>query len=421
MVPRFAVSAFLFIALTTAHGQTPKVYRTESPSARALTVLSSAYGLRELPDGSLLVNDTRARRFVRLSADLSSTTVLADSIGSTSAKYPQYGIRLLIPYLADSTLFVDNDARVMLVVDPHGTITRAMAHPKQGDFSFFNQPFAGGPGVDSRGRLVYQGGRAATRAARTASDAKSATPMTVDTTFVIAADLDTRMLDTIAPVFVARSSPIQIATDPNGRIRAVARLTPVLPPTDLWTVRSDGVVAVLRAHDYHLELVRADGSHTAGPKMPFAWNRLTDADKRAKLDSVQRVLDSLRLAGSPFGRMIQSRSDATGASRTDTVVPAVQFPTLTEIPDFIPPVRAGAMKADREGRVWILPTSTDDASGGLRYDVADRDGRLAMRVRIPLGRDVVGFGRNGTVYLGWYQQPDRVIIERVRLSSTPER
>ena len=43
-----------------------------------------------------------------------------------------------------------------------------------------------------------------------------------------------------------------------------------------------------------------------------------------------------------------------------------------------------------------------------------------MRVRLPVGRDVVGFGRNGVVYLGWYQASARVVLERVRVSSTPE-
>jgi hypothetical protein len=117
---------------------------------------------------------------------------------------------------------------------------------------------------------------------------------------------------------------------------------------------------------------------------------------------------------------VSTEADPTGASRTDPVVPTIVFPTLSEMPDFVPPVRAGAMKADREGRVWIHPTITIDASGGLLYDVADRDGRLVKRVRLPAGRDVVGFGRNGVVYLGWHQQPGRIVIERVRVSSIPE-
>ena len=372
MLHRAILSASLLIALTKSHAQRPPVYGVETPSARATQVFASIFGMRELPDGALLVNDPAGRRFVRLSADLRSGRALADSTGSTSAKYPQFGVRLLVPYAADSTLFVDNDARVLLVVDPQGAIARVVAHPKQSDFSYFNQPLAGGPGIDARGRLVYQGGRAASRAVRSSSDAKGNGPNTMDTTFIVAANLDTRVPDTLAPVFIARASPVQTVTEPNGRLRAVIRVMPVAQPTDLWTVRSDGVVAVLRAHEYHLELVGVDGSHTHGPNMPFAWNRLTEADKRSRIDSVQRILDSLRKAGTPFGRMIQSRSDPTGASRTDTVVPTIQFPAVAEMPDFVPPVRAGAMKADLDGRVWILPTTTLNATAGLLYDVADR-------------------------------------------------
>ena len=57
------------------------------------------------------------------------------------------------------------------------------------------------------------------------------------------------------------------------------------------------------------------------------------------------------------------------------------------------------MKADYDGNVWILPSTTTQIGSGLLYDVVNRKGELTMRVRLPEGRALEGFGPNGTVYL----------------------
>ena len=68
----------------------------------------------------------------------------------------------------------------------------------------------------------------------------------------------------------------------------------------------------------------------------------------------------------------------------------------------MPPIRGGAVLADRDGNVWIIPaTSLEAKGGGLLYDVVNRNGELAERVQLPPNRTVVGFGRGGVVYLSW--------------------
>ena len=52
-----------------------------------------------------------------------------------------------------------------------------------------------------------------------------------------------------------------------------------------------GSIALVRAHDYHIDWINADGTTASTPKMPYDWRRLTDADKQAKVDSAKRIID----------------------------------------------------------------------------------------------------------------------------------
>ena len=53
-----------------------------------------------------------------------------------------------------------------------------------------------------------------------------------------------------------------------------------------------------------------------------------------------------------------------------------------DLPDYYPPIlQSGNIKADYDGNVWILPSTTTQAGGGLLYDVVNRKGELALRVR----------------------------------------
>jgi hypothetical protein len=55
-------------------------------------------------------------------------------------------------------------------------------------------------------------------------------------------------------------------------------------------VLSDGTIAILRK-DYHVDYIGADGKRTAGPKIPFDWQRLTDSAKTAVVDSVKALIE----------------------------------------------------------------------------------------------------------------------------------
>jgi sugar lactone lactonase YvrE len=70
------------------------------------------------------------------------------------------------------------------------------------------------------------------------------------------------------------------------------------------------------------------------------------------------------------------------------------------LPDYWPPFGQGAAKADVDGNLWVRTTARRaDAIGGPIYDVIDRTGKLIDRIQVPPGRQIIGFGKGGTVYM----------------------
>ena len=84
--------------------------------------------------------------------------------------------------------------------------------------------------------------------------------------------------------------------------------------------------------------------------------------------------------------------------------------------DYIPPFRASALKPDADNNVWILPTTSASANGGLLYDVINNKGELFERVQLPADRFVVGFGKGRVVYMAHYDRRGKFYtLERTRV------
>src|SRR5205823_14651103 len=83
-----------------------------------------------------------------------------------------------------------------------------------------------------------------------------------------------------------------IRRDDNGRVQVTTQMNP-LPVVDDWAVVSDGSIAFVRGRDYHIDWVRSDGSRSSSPKMPFEWQRMTDDDKVAFIDSLKAARQRL--------------------------------------------------------------------------------------------------------------------------------
>ena len=82
-------------------------------------------------------------------------------------------------------------------------------------------------------------------------------------------------------------------TQTDGRMTMTVEQNP-LPIVDDWAVLSDGSVALIRGRDYHIDFINADGSVTATSKLPFDWQKLSDEDKIAVVDSAKAAAEKAR-------------------------------------------------------------------------------------------------------------------------------
>lgn len=380
-----------------------------APVATSQQTLGTVLGIRETSTGALLVDDGGRRQLRVFDASLASSVVALDSLtGIPNA----YGPRAapIIRYLGDSSLMPDYASVALLVLDATGKVVRTMAFPNSADFNLIRS----GALADKEGRLVFVG---------QPKSIKGATPLDNrldDSLPLLRTDFDTRRTDTIARVARPLTRTRADVTGSSGTI--IIWSADPMRTLDVWTVTSSGAVAIVRGHDYHVDWINADGPHVSTPKLPFDWRRLTDDDKRRVADSLHAQFASMADDGTIAERVVQieivknpnapvtpPRADSSRAAAPATGKPRSMFAgvtlqppdslTVRSMPDYYPPVRAGAAMADLDGNLWILPTtSTASLNGELVYDVVNARGALVRRVRLPQGRLLAGFGRNGAVY-----------------------
>ena len=403
--------------------KTISIRQLDAVEATSTEVVGTINGVRELSDGRVVVNDAGRRRLLMFDKSLATAQVLADT---TPGKKTQYGGRgsAIIEYPGDSTLFVDVAGRGFFVLDGAGAVARVMSAPRPNDVATMASASFGGLRFDKTGRLIYRSSLFPAFKAPVAGKPYTP-PVMPDSAPLLRADFDTRVADTIAWL---RVPTIKVNTIflPNGGVT----LTPVFSPIstiDDWTALPDGSVAILRGSDYHIDWIWSDGTRSSTPKMPFDWKRLSDEDKVAVIDSTRKMLDRRAQnptaaagvpTGSPGGHggvpaipaghsmTIMPVGSDDGAPPPQSANKGAAVPAVTELvspndlPDYYPPIlQSGEMKADYDGNVWILPSTTAQLGKGLLYDVVNRKGELAFRVRLPEGRALEGFGPNGVVYL----------------------
>jgi hypothetical protein len=415
------VSASILVAAVSQDAfaqQRPPIRQLGSITAKAAEPLTNVANVRALSNGSVLVNDLTARRVIMFDPALSKFTVIADS---TSATGNAYGGTLgsLIAYRGDSSIFADPASVSMLIIDPSGKISRVVAIPRAEDARSIGSPF-GGAAYDGSGGLIYRGnslriggpGRQIVTGGGAAGLPQI--PDFPDSSFLVRVNLATRKLDTVGVVKIPKVK-LEMQTDTNGGMRITSQVNP-LPVVDDWAVTSDGAIALVRGRDYHVDWLNPDGTRSSSPKIPFDWQRLTDEDKVAFIDSVKAARERLgpnapvplgsgAVAAAPNVQININRNGPGGAqpqTRTGTTSgPQAQlnFVPPSELPDYKPPFFAGSVHADNDGNIWVRTIPTAAVAGGPVYDVINRKGELVERVQIPAGRTIVGFGPSGSVYL----------------------
>jgi hypothetical protein len=263
---------------------------------------------------------------------------------------------------------------------------RSLAPPHASDLTFLSVPSAfGHPALDLRGRIVYR------------SIVRGPAPARPNLAPIVRGDFDTRTVDTIAWVTSQTADGMEVTKtmDPTtGEMATVIRTT--LNPfarSDEWAMLSDGTLAIVRVQDYHIDWIDPDGTTRSTPKMAIDWRRYTDAERRQLIDSARQVADD------------RMRKAFSGRSGAPPVKIEVNMTPESQYPDFWPPVAPGSVLADRDGHLWILPTTSRNAANGFTYDVVNRRGEVIERVQVPKGRVIVGFGPHNRVYMTTAEGP----------------
>lgn len=402
-----------------------KVLELAAPDAVSANNFGLIFGVRYLPNGGVLVNDGQRHQLSLLNAKLGDQTILA---GSESVGGRSYGssAMALIPYLADSTMLVDRESNSLVVIDPSGVVKGVVAAPVPSQIINVN---GRGTGADAVGNLVYRLDELWSPGVPndTASIRRSLSGP--DSFYVVRASFERRgTLDTVGRVRLAVTSRVTVALD-NGNIVAMYFTDP-LPTQDDFAVLADGNIAFVRGHDYHVDLLHSNGTRESGPKLPFDWKRLSDADKQHLIDSARTrkreqlaaisKMTSNRAIGATSGISVKSEGGLNGGAPPpapeNKINSKYDFFAVNEVADYYPPIRSGALHPDSDNNLWILPTtSAQSKNGELIYDVVNNHGQLIHRVRVPKDRSIAGFGRGGVVFL-MFRTVEGWKLERTHIS-----
>jgi len=282
-----------------------------------------------------------------------------------------------------------------------------------------------------------------------------------DSVPIVRVDFDTRKADTVAYVKVPKNET-QMTRGEDGSTKISIKINP-LPQADDWALLNDGTVAVMRVLDFHVDYYRPDGSHLSSDKLPFDWKRITDDDKAKLVDSLQTLAKAAteRAGGGGGFRMsfepvaAEKLPDYYPPIRAGTtladfdgnlwVLPATSNLSAQLATQFMggmggrggpggaggaPGAAGGAAgAAGAPGAPRAPRAAGDSARGGmpaaamgmmaammnqppLVYDIISPAGKMIERVKLPAGRQLLGFGPNGAIFLG-ARDGRQIIVEKV--------
>ncbi len=464
--------ALLTLPLGAQQAKLPPVRSLPAITARSSEALSAVATAVPLPGGKVLVNDILGRRVLLLDSLLVKIAIVADTTSATANAYGQRGAGL-IGYNGDSALFIDPASLSMMVINPAGELTTVRAVPRANEIGFLVGGPNGRPGFDPTGRLYYRGQarprQAAVGAARGARGGGGgggggagiggpggptfAIPEQPDSAPVVRVNLATRVLDTVA-TFKIPKIDIKISQGVDGRMSVQTTMNP-MPVTDDWALLSDGTIAVVRGHDFHVDWIAPDGTLTSSPKLPYEWQRLSDDDKQMVVDSARAAIEKQRAeaqrlvdgAGGPAaffqggGAAIVMTMGMAGGEPPQRVaagtaaaaapaggqrgggpgggpgggfrIPNVNMIPANELPDYRPPFGQQSALGDLDGNLWVRTTAPAQ-NGGALYYVISRNNEIIDRIELPQGRILAGFGKGGLIYLGFRDAEAKAYLEVTR-------
>lgn len=411
MTPPLVRPLALLAALPLAAAAQSAPRTLPAPNATFEQPFSQVAGLRELANGKVIVADGRDK-IVSL-VDLAANS--ATKIGREGSGPAEFGLPArLFTAPRDTTLLWDPLNSRYLVIGPDGkpattfmieTAPPAPVRPPGGGAALAGGPPGGfrtggmstARTADARGRLYAESSPISINA--------EGQPVSADSVAITRYDRVTKRLDSLAWVRTPKNNSQVSGSQGNMNIR-IGGANP-LAPRDEWTVFPDGRVAIVRASDYHVDWVLANGQRKSSPAIRFAPIRMGDADKREE--------EALRVKARANQMMITMSNGPEGVRRSAQMGPGANAPPLeplTDWPAIKPPFRpgAGSVWARPNGDLWVRRTEAAGAKGTL-WDIIDAEGKVSYQVRLAEGMNLVGFG-NGTIYTTKADEDDLLYLQR---------
>ncbi|MFV1986628.1 MAG: hypothetical protein ACC682_05080 [Gemmatimonadota bacterium] len=342
-------------------------------------------GVRELPDGSVLVADPLGGLLVRLDATLMSM----ETLGSEGEGPGEYGQPDNIwPVGRDRSILVDLGNARLSDVDPDGRIGDGtpivLPAGEAGRGGMGGMLMALPGGSDANGHVYFAGSGFGPDGPRDSVELFRLRPGEGEPERV--ATLKAPELN----VEGSAGSDMSISRVPMG-------------PVDAWGVAPDGSLFIARVGDYSVEYVRANGAIRRGEPVAYRPVGIRMAEKEewaAERSRVGGVMIDVAMGGG--GRRTQM-SRSTGGRRE-----LAQY----DWPDDMPAFTTTRISVDSDGNGWIR-RSTKAGQTAL-YDVFNTLGERVKSVRFPADRTLISFGR-GAMYVARIDEFDQQFLEKYDL------
>jgi hypothetical protein len=347
----------LVVALTVPAPVTGQTARLSTPNAALGEEFSAIRGVRELTDGRLLVSDYIDQRVVLV--DMTRGTVLlkvGKGGGPNEARLPTR----LVPVPGDSTILADVGNSRLLLLDGQGRAVRTIPAERHG--------VMGVRGVDVGGFLYYA----------VPGWAQEGGALPNDSVRVIKWNPRTGSVETVAVVQGERMRSDIRSPARNPRIPTIGYAA-----QDAWVVSEAGVLRIVRAEGYRVEIHAPGSTPVIGPSHAYATRPVTAADRLAY---VRRFMASSPTSGRGEGG---GMGYSPALNETEVAVMA----RGTEYAERHPMFNPGDVVATPGGQVWVgRPVEEGKA---VLYEVFDAGGRRVMTVELLPGRRIAAIGRQG--------------------------
>ena len=372
-------SLLLLTALLLPQQPPVREVRLTTPTATLAHEFTQLRGVRELPDGRLLVSD----RLEPALYVVDLKTGRATRIGREGSGPEEYRMpSTLLPLPGDSTLMADEGNARFMIIGPDLKVHRSMPTQRSG-LVYSPWPRA----TDRQGRIYFQ------------VPAWAAGPEGIedDSVHVARLDLRTGKLDTLARARRPTEPRVKYGLPYVG-----------FAPQDIWQATPEGRIALVRSKDYHIEWLEPDGRVTRGPAVAFTVVPVTERDR---VDYMRTFLENSGVGGRGSGS-----TNPTGISPTpdEMLAPdrvkamAAQNPFAATKPPFTDVMPRFAP----DQSLWVEHSMP--AGAPRTWDVFDAAGRISLRVVLPPGRRLLAVGRAG-LYLAAVNADGLEALERYQL------